>query len=103
MDGLSAKVTGGEASAVEVRLQDAPQFAVFAGEESAFTAKVFLQPFMYAPVKKEDICGKVCYYWNNKLVAQADLTAAGDVPQKQVEESPGFFEKIWDFITGLFT
>ena len=43
------------------------------------------------------------FYWNNKLVAQADLTAAGDVPQKQVEESPGFFEKIWDFITGLFT
>ncbi len=103
LEGLSAKVTGGEASAVEVRLQNAPQFAVFAGEESAFTAKVFLQPFLYAPVKKGDICGKLCYYWNGQLVAQADLTAAGDVPQKQVEETPGFFEKIWDFITGLFT
>ena len=103
MENLSIKVTGGEDSFVKVHLANTPQFPVFEGEESIFSTKVYMEPFLYAPVKKGDICGKVCYYWNDEWIATADLTAADDVLQKQIVKKRSFFEQIWDFITGLFT
>lgn len=67
------------------------------------SVRVYSEKFAYAPVKKGDVLGEVCFYYENgEKAASLPLTADSDIKQKNYSESKnkGFFKRITDFFKG---
>lgn len=61
------------------------------------TRKVYLEKFLYAPVKKGDIIGFAEYYNGEKLIKTVPLTAKNNVAVREKVKK----ESIWDRLSGL--
>lgn len=93
----SVRVTGGKESVAYI---DCPGVTVsFPKDESSnITRKIYLEKFLYAPVKKGDTIGFAEYYNGDRLIKTVPLTALNSIAVKEKEKS----ENILDRLFGLF-
>ena len=62
---------------------------------------VKLPQMIYAPVKAGDVVGHVTYRCDGKVIGETDIKAAYDV--QQIKYKKNFWQKVWDFISGIFS
>ena len=62
---------------------------------------VKLPQMIYAPVKAGDVVGHVTYRCDGKVIGETDIKAAYDV--QQINYKKNFWQKVWDFISGIFS
>jgi len=87
-------VAGGEKEQVTVESEVA-EIYFYDGLYSFIKRKVYLPKFLYAPISKNEIVGKVEYIYNDSVIATADIFAVEDIsamPVKQKSELLEFFE-----------
>lgn len=104
--GVSLPVTGGLRPSVSVGFAAEP-CAVFDKNDGAVQRTLYLKPFVYAPVQCGEVVGKAVYTQGDRTLCTVDLvtvqqTAAKPVfrPQPQAEKT--LFQKLLDFIKGVF-
>lgn len=78
--GLRIPVTGGVAPWVAVT--PSAEFSTIAvnGAAKKVTTEIFAPQFVYAPIKKGDILGKIVYYIDSELLGECSLTAEEEIP-----------------------
>ena len=62
---------------------------------------VRLPQMIYAPVSAGDIVGHVTYKCEGKVIGETDIKAAYNI--EQIKFKKNFWQKVWDFITGIFS
>ena len=65
------------------------------------SVNVKLPQMVYAPVKAGDIVGHVTYKCDGKIIGETHIKAAYDV--QQIKYKKNFWQKVWDFIRGIFS
>ncbi len=106
IDSIKLPVTGGEKGDVALSLAQKPEIVRKVGDEpSEVTREILLKPFVYAPVKEDEIVGKAIYTEKGKTVFEADITADESVAVKIIpdtkeekRENQSFFERTADKI-----
>ncbi len=93
-------VVGGDASTVRAVLAETP-FIDVAQSTPQITAQVFVQPFLYAPLKAGDCIGSVQYTLDGKTILEIPLVAESDVScttaeqeASQETDKPSLWERI---------
>ena len=95
------QVVGGKKNNVSVKL--AEPFSVISSEKTGgISSCVLLDSFLYAPVRKGEKVGKVVYFLGDRKVGESIITAEESVPKATIEKKKDFFQKIIDFIKGIF-
>lgn len=74
--------------------------AVPAGQKDKIKKTVFMPRFLYAPVEKGQIVGRVVYTLNGKEIARCDISAESRCEYLPREEN--FFEAITGFFSRIF-
>lgn len=59
--------------------------------------KVFVDSFLYAPIKQNEVCGRIDYILNGKTIASVNLIATVNINSHKEEKS------IWTIIKEMFT
>lgn len=93
LSGVQVKVAGGVKSEVPIRLSQLPTWL----DNEKCTVRIFVRPFVYAPVTAEDILGNAVFYSNEKIIAEVPVVADGSVEFKKAEPVPKSEDK------GLFS
>lgn len=68
--------------------------SLFEDEEERIRVVISKPPFVFAPVKKGDIVGKVFFYLEDELIAETPLLAENNI--ETVPENGGFWDNIKD-------
>lgn len=94
---FSVKLVGGKTDFVEAQLQREPQAGSLNGE---ITQKVYIEHFLYAPVKANDVIGySVFLYSNGNIADTVPIIAKYDVFQAQTDsvknENNGFLHRLF--------
>ena len=93
----SVRVVGGAENIVDVECEDV-SVNFLKAEDCNITRKVYLEKFLYAPVKKGEKIGFAEYYNGSKLIKTVPLTAGNDIAAKENEKK----ENILDRLLSLF-
>ncbi len=94
---ISLPVVGGTSSSAKARLSGDAISTVLQGEERQVTAKIFVEPFYYAPLPKEQKAGEVEFYLGDQKLGCWDLYPERTVEVRVVEK-----KGIWDRIKSWF-
>lgn len=96
------QVVGGKKSNVSVKISE--QVSVNSSQKTGgISSCVLLDSFLYAPVRKGEKVGKVVYFLGDRKVGESIITAEESVSTKAtIEKKKNFFQKIIDFIKGIF-
>ena len=70
-------------------------------DHDEITVDVQLPQMIYAPVSAGDIVGHVTYKCDGKVIGETDIKAAYNI--EQIKFKKNFWQKVWDFITGIFS
>lgn len=70
-------------------------------DHGEITVDVQLPQMIYAPVSAGDIVGHVTYKCEGKVIGETDIKAAYNI--EQIRYKKNFWQKVWDFITGIFS
>ena len=62
---------------------------------------VQLPKMVYAPVSAGDVVGHVTYRCDGKIIGETDIKAGYNI--EQIKYKKNFWQKVWDFITGIFS
>lgn len=99
---ISLPVTGGTAQTVAVSCSG-PKPCALTDELSRITWEVEAEPFLYAPVQLGQQVGIAHCLLDGEEYFTAPLVAQQSVEAKSSpEEMPGLWERLWQWITGLF-
>lgn len=99
---ISLPVTGGTAQTVAVSCSG-PEPCALTDELSRITWEVEAEPFLYAPVQLGQQVGIARCLLDGEEYFTAPLVAQQSVEAKSSpEEMPGLWERLWQWITGLF-
>ena len=93
-------VVGGERDAVSIALTEAPKAGLTESELSRVERRVELSPFLYAPVEAGDMVGSMIYTLDGAQVCRVPIAAKNAVAAAQPEKKPGFFQTLWNWLTG---
>ena len=74
-------VRGGMEDEVPAKVGESPKILTKAAEKNNVEQSVELKEDLTAPVRRGDVVGKVVYRSGQKILAQADVTADGDVEE----------------------
>ncbi len=96
----SVSVIGGEKSSVSV-VPEGVGYVDVNEQMPGISSKCMLDSFVYAPVKKGDVLGRIVYYVDSKEVAEINLTAKESVKAKKIKKKK-FWTKVLDFLKGFF-
>ncbi len=88
---------GGERNTVAVTGESNVAIVRENGGTDKIERRVYLDNFIYAPVKKGEALGRIDYLLDGKVLKSVALKAAEDVGEKRVKK--GIFQKIKDFFT----
>lgn len=94
---ISLPVVGGVSSSVRALPTGDTKTVVLSGEERQITAKVYVEPFYYAPLLQEQKVGEVSFYLREQELGSWDLYPQHPVEAQEIEEK-GF----WDWVKGWF-
>ena len=70
-------------------------------DHGEITVDVQLPQMIYAPVSAGDIVGHVTYKCEGKVIGETDVKAAYNI--EQIRYKKNFWQKVWDFISGIFS
>ncbi len=87
-------VVGGETESVSVEL--ARDISILSGKTDTTERVIYLPRFVYAPVSRGDVVGKIEYYQNGKLVETASLVSS-DTANEYKKMS--LIRKLFEFLT----
>lgn len=98
---ISVRVVGGSVPQVPVRLYS-PAVLPVADISAELQVEIYVQPFLYAPVRAGDSVGTAVYQLNGKTVREIPLIAAESVEsitaeQAETENAPTLLQKIKSF------
>ena len=93
----TAKVTYGVVPTVTAGVSQVWTLVVPKGQSGAVQTSVVLNPALEAPIAKGAVIGKVVATANGKTLGETPAVALADV------ERAGFFQRLWQRITGLFS
>ena len=96
----SLPVVGGALAGVPVTGSNGGTAVLPAEDAQGMRRTVELPPFVYAPVSKGQVLGRIRYSNARGTVASTELSAAGAVGRPEGKKN--FFQKIWDRIRPLF-
>ena len=97
-------VVGGDASTVRAVLAETP-FIDVTQSTPQITAQVFVQPFLYAPLKAGDCIGSVRYSVEGKTILEVPLVAESDVScttEEQEASQETDKPSLWERIKSIF-
>lgn len=94
---LDIPCVGGEKDSVAVMGESDASLIVPGGREADVVRKIYIDSFVYAPVKKGDAPGHIDYSLDGKLLKSVPLIAAEDVTRKRAKHG------LWKRIKELFT
>ncbi len=93
-------VVGAKSISVKAKLADGTE-VMPSGRAGKLEARIYILPFVYAPVRKGDVLGRIDYYYSGKVVERRSICAAETVrPEKVKKEDSGF--DLDDLISLLF-
>lgn len=95
-------VYGGKKSALALNSDTDSLQVANLGENAKLTQKVYLPKFLYAPIKKDDVVGKVEIYKGDALIYSGEIIALESVEQIEVEKEKGLIQKIKDKLLDIF-
>lgn len=97
VENLKISVVGGDKSSISIKTNDTPKLTI-KDKDFSYKYKIYVEKFLYAPVKQGDIVGFVEYYdKNNKLLNKAYLIANEDVNAIKNKDNKNFIDKVIDF------
>lgn len=88
---------GGESNSVTVTGEKAVSLVVSADDKEKIKRKVYLDNFLYAPIKQGDCVGRIEYTLNGKFIDENNLIAVDSVNSKK--ENKNIFTIIKDLFT----
>lgn len=82
-DNLSEiKVKDGVKGYSKIKADNDGKYVIKRGDEDKITYRVSLPEYIYAPVKKNEKIGEIMYYYGDKLIYRADITAFKKIDKK---------------------
>ncbi len=93
----TVRVWKGQQESLDVILPKAVSLTLPRGSKDKLKAKIEIQNYLQAPIKKGQVLGTLSISLNGKQVAKEELVAAS-----AIDES-GFFARFWDSIKLFFT
>lgn len=99
----SIRVYGGTAPQLRLSCLESERIATFLNGKDNFTQKVYLPPFLYAPIEQSQVVGKVELYKGDRLLYSEDIVAYESIDCAQIAENKGFIEKIKDKLSDIFS
>lgn len=82
------RIVGGKEASANAQLQRAPKIGTLNGR---ITQKVYIEHFLYAPVKKNDVVGySLFYYQNGALADTVPIINKSDIGQTKYEKKAKF-------------
>lgn len=94
---LKVPCVGGEQDTLTVAAGRDAVFVVPRGSEKRIQRKVYLEPFLYAPVRAGDTPGRIDYLLDGKRLDSVPLKAVNSVSAKAVKKT--IIQKIKEFFT----
>ena len=70
---------------------------VLSDDKNKIERKIFADSFLYAPIKENEVCGRIDYVLNGKTIASVNLVATDNV--NSIKEN----KSIWTIIKEMFT
>ena len=97
------KVSGGVKNNVSLRLPSNPSWL----ENERCVVRIYLKPFVYAPVSKDTVVGKAVFYSDERVIAEIPVLTAESVefknaPIQPVEEDRGLFSDLINRLIDIF-
>lgn len=96
----TADVVGGTADKVPVYYDGNVTAALENGELECVKMSVQIDRFYYAPIKKDQVLGKIVFTLDGKTIAQTDIKSSQDVAVKTQQH--GFFQSIISSVKEFF-
>ena len=91
------KIVGGKENSVSVNVSAIPKITT-TDNDFAYTSKIFIKTFEYAPVNEGDVLGFIEFYDKNGVnIAVADICADSSVPIEIEVEKENIIEKLKKF------
>lgn len=99
----SIKVYGSEKNECNISISKSPLTVAVSENVNNLRQKIYLPSFVYAPVKKGEIIGKVELYSDNRLISVVNILAADDIGSiSPIPEKESILKKLADRITDFF-
>ncbi len=76
------KVKNGISAEIGIEVKDTGKATVAAGTSDKITCRTALPEFVYAPVKRGDKVGELLYYYDDRYISAADITAVRSSEEK---------------------
>ncbi|NMP36622.1 MAG: D-alanyl-D-alanine carboxypeptidase [Clostridiales bacterium] len=100
---IMLSVVGGTASGVKTVAGTTVDIAVRSSSDFQPERRVYIEHFLYAPVKAGRVVGRAEYLIDGNVVAQVQLVAENDVPAVQPQQKEkGFLYRVKEFFIKLF-
>lgn len=97
----SVPVVGGKEKSVKLAVQEKAFVDVCEGMDG-ISAEYLIDNFLYAPVKKGDVAGKVVYYLNSRKVSESIIVADGNVASADVPKKISVWQRFLNFLKSIF-
>ena len=99
----SIRVYGSEKCECNISISKSPLTVAVSENVKGLQQKIYLPSFLYAPVKKGEIIGKVELYSDNRLISVVNILAADDIGSiSPIPEKENILKKLADKITDFF-
>ena len=99
----SIRVYGSEKSECNISVSKSPLTVAVSENVKGLQQKIYLPSFLYAPVKKGEIIGKVELYSDDRLISVVNILAADDIGSiSPIPEKENILKKLADKITDFF-
>ena len=99
----SIRVYGSEKSECNISVSKSPLTVAVLENVKGLQQKIYLPSFLYAPVKKGEIIGKVELYSDDRLISVVNILAADDIGSiSPIPEKENILKKLADKITDFF-
>ncbi len=98
----TAPVVGGTEKSVKLTFQEDTYVGV-ANDNQGIVSEYLIDSFIYAPVKKGDICGKAVFYSGQKKIAESILVAVSDVSAAAMPEKISLWQRFINFLKSIFS
>ena len=99
----SIRVYGSEKCECNIGISKSPFTVAVSENVKGLQQKIYLPSFLYAPVKKGEIIGKVELYSDDRLISVVNILAADDIGSiSPMPEKENILKKLADKITDFF-
>ena len=97
---VDVDIVGGTKNKVTIKPVKSLDYVKESTANNTVTKKVIMDSFLYAPLEKGEVVGKVKYYLGDKQLCEIPLVTNEQIEYKSHNKS--FFESIADFFRNLF-